>query len=835
MVAAFLYSPRAIVASSLIFFPLTSGAQLSPPNSASVPLRLWDSAPAGGFSDSYLIGNGRIGAALSGSAQKEYLGLNEDSLWSGGPIDRVNPDASAYMGNIQSSVSKGRFQEGQTTASFAYVGNPVSARHYDYLGELQLVMNHGTKVTGYERWLDLQDSTAGLQYSVDGVTFQREYLASNPAGVMAIKISADKAGAVDFNILLRRGGTLNRWVDYSVKVGNDTIVMGGGSGGVKPVVFAAGASVVASGGRVYTIGDYVKVEGADEAWIYFSAWTDFRKEDPRAAVESDLKSVKSQSYKSIREAHVEDYQSLASRVSIDLGTSSAKQKKDATSARVAGLGAAFDPEIVALAFQFGRYMLISSARQGTLAPTLQGIWNKDPNPQWGSRYTININTQMNHWLALVTNLAELNEPLFSLIENVRQTGLQTAQKMYGAAGAVCHHNTDIWGDSAPVDNWALSTWWPTGLVWLVTHIHDTYLFTGNATLLEKKYDTLVDAAAFFLDFITPYKGWMVTNPSVSPENVYRIPNGGGGTAAMTAGPTMDNSLLRALFSIVLEAQSVLGKKDTALADRLEAARASLPPLMVSKRYGGIQEWIEDFEETAPGHRHLSHLWGLYPGHEITSANATFFEAARKSLNRRLSFDTDPAGWSQAWAIAISARLFNATGVARMLDVLLTTSTHAKSLLGDLSPAPFQIDSTFGLTAGIAEALLQSHELVSPSSSKAPDAASMKATTVGNPSGVPLVRLLPALPKTWAQTGGGSITGLLGRGGFVVDISWDEKGQLVNATIVSRNGGPVWLTLGTAAIGKGTTEGTPTIQVNEKKGSFVYLETEVGGSHTVKMA
>lgn len=578
------YLNRVIVAAVLLLAPFALSAA---PNSASVPSRLWEASAGTYFNDSYLIGNGCLGAALPGTAQLEKIWINEDSFWSGGQLHRVNPDALDNMPVMQAQLATGQISDAATLASFAYAGTPVSTRHFELLGNLELSMNHSSSVTGYERWLDVADSTAGVYYVVGGVTYTREYIASEPAGVIAIRITADKPGAVDFNIHLRKGLSLNRWEDYSQKVGSDTIVMGGGSASVHTIEFAAGARVVAPTGKVYTIGDYVKCEGADEAVVYFTAWTSFRKPDPKAAVLADLEAVSGRSYDVFRSEHVDDYQSLAGRVSLNLGTSSAAQKQGSTSTRMAAVGQVFDPELASLYFHFGRYLFISSSRNGTLPPNLQGIWNADIDPQWGSKYTININTQMNYWPALVTNLADLNAPLFDLIEKVRTTGLDTANSMYGARGAVCHHNTDLWGDSAPQDNYVSSTFWPSGLAWLATHIFEHYQYTGDLDVFRENFDALRDSALFYLDFLTDYKGWKVTSPSISPENKYYLPNSSS-TAAITLGPTIDNSIVWALFGMVLESQEILGIDDEDLASDIRQLRAQLPPLrgqLLRRDYG----------------------------------------------------------------------------------------------------------------------------------------------------------------------------------------------------------------------------------------------------------
>ncbi|KAI0422463.1 Six-hairpin glycosidase-like protein [Xylaria grammica] len=799
--------------------------EIPTPESASKGLRIWSTQAAVNYNDSYLIGNGRLGAAIPGSPQVEVIPVNEDSFWSGGALSRINPDALTYMSEIQSLAADGRPIEATTLAGFAYAGTPVSARHYDAIGDLELTMSHGSTVADYERWLDLADGTSGLYYSVSGATFVREYIASNPADVIAIRIAASLPGAVSFNVHLRKGKSLNKFEDYSEKVGSDTVVMGGGSASSDAISFASGVRVVSDGGTVKTIGDYIICDGADEAWIYFTSWTTVRRSNPRDAVLSDLKAISGQNYKSIRQAHISDYQGLAGRVHLNIGSSSLMQKTLSTADRMTRLADDFDPELIILNFQFGRYLLIASSRDNTLPPNLQGIWSQDLDPQWGSKYTININTQMNYWPSYVTNLVELNGPLFDLIEKMVASGTTTATKMYNARGAVCHHNTDLWGDTAPQDNYKSSTWWPSGLAWMVMHIWDYYEFTGNTDVLQEHYNALREAALFFVDFLTDYKGWKVTNPSVSPENTYYLLNNTKLSSAITVGPTMDNSIAWSLFGIVLDAQRVLGLDDDDGFEReVLETRARLPPLRVSSN-GGIMEWIEDYQETELGHRHWSHLFGLYPGSQITVSNSTTFNAAKKTISRRLENGGGDTGWSRAWAIALAARTFDSEVAADSVIHLLTKLTYPTSLLDANEPSAFQVDGNFGGTAGIAEMILQSHEYVSTTSGL------LKPAYAGEEGKATLIRLLPALPPQWASNGGGFAKGLLARGGFEIDVFWNDEAELLNATITSLKGHSVWVTLGTTPIGS---NGTARIEVSrgEESGHFIRLEGKRGSQHVI---
>lgn len=571
-----------------------SAQSLPKPNSASYVSRLWSDSPAEDFNGSFLIGNGRLGAVLAGGTSTDSIIINEDSFWSGGPLNRVNPDAASHMPDIQQLIRDGDVVDAADLASYTYFGTPYSTRHYDFLGRLTLTMDDDVSgnVGNYERWLDIADSTAGVYYTANGTTYQREFIASEPAGVIAMRMLSDSPSS--WHLHLDRGDSLNRWEDYSDKVGDDTIVMGGASGGTDPLAFSAGVRVVCSDGKVSTLGDTVFCKNATEGWIFFQSWTSYRKSDPREAVVSDLQSV-SQSYEELRVAHISDYQAFFNRTTLSLGDSTDMQKEGTTVERFQGLNDTFDPELAALYFQFGRYMFISTSRNGTLPPNLQGIWSDDFDPQWGSKYTININLEMNYWPSLITGLADLNSPLYGLISRMHERGTAVAKTMYNASGAVAHHNTDIWADCAPQDSYPPSTVFPSGLAWLTTHLMEDYLFTGNSELLASHLVILKDVLRFYLSFMTEGpNGWLVTNPSSSPEHEYYLPNSTD-TAAITMGPTIDNSLIWELVGQTLEAMQVLGDEDGAFAQEIRTMRDRLPPIQFNS-YGGVQEWIYDYKD-----------------------------------------------------------------------------------------------------------------------------------------------------------------------------------------------------------------------------------------------
>ncbi|MGE5359691.1 MAG: glycosyl hydrolase family 95 catalytic domain-containing protein [Bacteroidales bacterium] len=741
-------------------------------------LLLWYRAPARDWYQALPIGNGRLGAMVFGGVADELLQLNEDTLWAGGPKDVANPDALKALPEVRKLLFEDRNVEATALADKSMMGRPSRIQSYQTLGEAYLECPGLGAITDYVRSLDLDTGIVSVAYTFEGVRYTRQLFASAPANVIVARFTASRRAAISLKMTLKR---LKDAMVAPVPASHNAIVMSGqvtGTDGAKGMSLAAAALAVNDGGRVSNAGGVIDVEGANSVTLLITGATNYPglgKGGPDTSIEparvcaATLAKATSRPYDALVAAHVADHQRYFRRVTLTLGPANAGAEGLPTNERLDRFRKGQpDPSLAALYFQFGRYLLIASSRPGSMPANLQGLWAWKLENPWNADFHTNINLQMNYWLAEPTGLAELHVPLFDLMDSLVAPGGVTAKTQYGARGWVVHHLTDAWGFTAPADGvWGV---WPMGAAWLARHPWEHYLYSGDVTFLrERAWPLMRGAARFVLDFLveapagTPVAGRLVTSPSHSPENAFFMKDGITKTM-FTYGATMDLEIVRDLLENCVAASRILGL-DAAFREECEAALKRLAPIRISPASGRIMEWVEDYKEVEPHHRHTSHLYALHPASQIDPVRTPdLAEAARKTLQAR---GDEGTGWSLAWRICFWTRLLDGEHAHLLLTHLLSGKTLDN--LFDTHP-PFQIDGNFGATAAIAEMLLQSQW---------PDAST------------PVLHLLPALPRAWPM---GSVSGLRAQGGFDVSATWMD-GALTEARIHSARGGPVVVVVG----------------------------------------
>jgi len=731
-------------------------------------LVLWYDKPAENWTEALPVGNGRLGAMIYGGTENETVQFNEETLWTGQPHDYAHEGAHEVLDELRQLLWDGKQAEAHKLGNERFMSQPFGQLCYQPFGNILLNFPGHENAINYKRKLDLEDALSTVFYEVDGVNFKREIFSSEPDQVTIIRITSSKSGALNFSV-----GMDSPHTKYEVEVEKDEIVLRGKANNYpvefgrdgKPypeskLTFEARLKVINQGGEIVQEENQIKVVNAKGAILKLVAATsfiDFKdiSGNPEEFCKNYLSALDGKSYNELKQSHIDDYQSLFSRVELDLGKSDISYRP--TNERLNSFKADEDPNLVSLLFQYGRYLLISSSREGTQPANLQGIWNDRMNPPWDSKYTININTEMNYWPAEITNLSELADPVIRMVEDLVVTGQNVAKEHYNLDGWVTHHNTDIWRGAAPINN-ANHGIWVTGGAWLSQHLWWHYQFTGDMEYLRNRaYPALKEASRFFIDYLVPdpkNPEWLVSGPSNSPE-----------IGGLVMAPTMDHQIIRNLLGNTAEAAEIL-KIDKEFAGKLLEIRSKIAPNLIGQ-HGQLQEWLIDKDDPANEHRHVSHLWGLHPGNEIHPLNTPdLAEACKVTLSHRGDGGT---GWSRAWKINFWARLLDGDHSFLLLKNLMVPSITQDVEMRDRgglylnlfdAHPPFQIDGNFGATSGITEMLLQSH--------------------LRDENGDFYQDILPALPSALSS---GKVSGIKGRGGFEFDLVW-EDGYFVSVDVKS---------------------------------------------------
>lgn len=735
---------------------------------------LWYMKPAQKWEEALPVGNGRLGAMVFGMNGEERIQLNEDTYWTGGPYSTVVKGGYKVLPEIQKLVFEERFLDAHNLFGRNLMGYPVEQQKYQGLANLHLFFKNQDSVTGYKRWLDLESGTSGVSYQSNGITYQRTVFASVPDQVIVVRITANKPGSISFTANLRgvRNQTHSNYATDYFRMdpyGNDGLVLTGKSAdymGVEgKLKYEARIKAIPEGGTIKTNGIDLVIENANAVSLYFAAATNFVNykdvsADQHKRVDDYLKQIESKSYETIAASALNDYKQLFDRVSLQLPNT--ENSFLPTPERMQQIQVSPDPSMAALSYQFGRYLMISCSRPGTQPANLQGIWNDDMNPAWDSKYTTNINTEMNYWPVESGNLSECSEPLFRMIKELTDQGSEVAREHYGAGGWVFHQNTDLWRVAAPMDG---PTWgtFTVGGAWLCTHLWEHYQYTMDSNFLKDAYPLIEGSVQFFMDFLVmhPNGKWLVTNPSTSPEN---FPDGGGNKpyfdevtagyregTTICAGSSIDMEILYDLFGYYIEASAILGNKNS-FVERIKSAREKLVPPQIGQD-GSLQEWADDWKSLEAHHRHFSHMYGLYPGKELYEKRTpALIEAYKKVLEERGDGST---GFSRAWKMALWARLGDGNRSNKIYKGYLKEQ-NCISLFA-LCGKALQVDGSFGVTAAITEMLMQSHD--------------------------GFIQLLPALPDEWSD---GEFKGVCARGAFELGYTWKNK-QVTSIKILSKAG------------------------------------------------